>query len=948
MISKRASGRTLGSLRRLAVVLVAGALTVSLFPAAAAAHSFLINSQPQAGARLAKAPQTMTLYFSEAFVPGSQRVSLRRAGGATIELTPAQGRGAEIDQPLPAHLRGIFIVSWRVLSDDGHVSLGEFAFAAGSAGVLPAISSSSSQASWPEVGASWLLFLGLALALGGLLSERFVWRRTPAQKTVAAAPVAFGVALAGLGALLELVLLAENQRAGGFASALHAGALGDALTTRPGKLTLALLVSVVVSGVLVPLRRLRVAAILPLLAATLFTAARGHSGTSHYGWAVAADFVHLTAVAAWLGALAHLVFIIARADEPRSTLVDGVRRYSRFALPTVLFIMVTGVLTAIPEFRSVGAVFTSGYGQTLLVKSALIAVALLIALVARQRALPANPQPRLPLLRRLTLGEATTLATVLVVAAVLANAAPPRTPAAASAASTVLGPPPVAGPAVRLADLAGQFVLGLTAGQRELQFTIVPPGTQQPGKLKLTVEARHPDGTSVDLYPRPCGSTCFSIRFPLRRGVTRVTAEVSSSAWQGGRVRFAIPWPLPPEQPGLVSRVAKAMSEVRTLQLTEAVTSGIGSGAPLASYSLSGRQFMQTEVFGGGAVDVRPLGRRGRLTEVAFAIPGSSIWYRIWIDHRYRLQRELILDPGHRIYRTFNYNPGARARGATSSASSSVSPTGASVTPPPQGSIVFGQEDNELAVGLAVRPGRTVVLQATVLGPDGGGLSGLDVGFHLQTPAGTNDAKAKTCGSGCYRATITARGRPVAVTLSISGAGPLPRSALLFTLPTAWPPPPATKLLAAATHAFRELKTLVTHERLASSPTNVVNTTYEAVAPDRFAYQIAGGSQAIVIGNRRWDRNGGGLWRRSPQSPLRQPTPFWSTAANAHLLGSMRIDGRPAWLISFYDTQISAFFAIAVDKKTLRTLDLRMTAAAHFMHHRYSGFNAPIKIKPPG
>jgi len=698
-----------------------------------------------------------------------------------------------------------------------------------------------------------------------------------------------------------------------------------------------------IAAVMLPLRWLRVAASLPLLVAVAAIAARGHSGTSGASWAVVADAVHLAAVAAWLGALAHLVLIVARAPEPRPAIAESTQRYSRLALPTVLVVVGTGVLTAIPEFRSVGAVVSSGYGQTLLVKAALIGVALLLGLVARRRALPGNPQLRLPLLRRLTLIEALTLAVVLVVAAVLVNAAPPRAPAAAQAAAA-LGPPPVAGPAVRLAELAGQLVVSLTAGERELQFTIVPPGTQLPGKLKLTADARRPDGTSVDLFPRPCGSTCFSIQFPLRRGVTVVSADISSSTWQGGNVRFAVPWPLPREQPTLLARVAKAMRAVPNLALTEAVTSGPGSGTPAATYGLSGRQFMQTEVFAGGAVDVRPLGWRGGLTEVAFAFPGSSIWYRIWIDRRYRLRRELILDPGHRIARTFSYGAHARAS-ARSTAPSSVSPTGA-VTPPPPGSVVLGQEDGNLAVGLAVRLGRPLTLQATVLGPDGSGVSGLDVAFAVQTSAGARAANGSACGSGCYRSTVATTARPEAVTLRISGAG-RKVSTLSFALPTSWPAPSASKLLSAATRVFHQLRTLTTHERLASSPTNVINTIYQAEAPDRFSYKIAGGPQAVIIGDRRWDRSGVGKWQLSPQSPLSQPAPFWTTATDAHLLGTTRIDGRPAWRISFYDTKIPAFFTIAVDKTTLHTLDLRMTAAAHFMHHRYSGFNAPVRITSP-
>jgi hypothetical protein len=34
-------------------------------------------------------------------------------------------------------------------------------------------------------------------------------------------------------------------------------------------------------------------------------------------------------------------------------------------------------------------------------------------------------------------------------------------------------------------------------------------------------------------------------------------------------------------------------------------------------------------------------------------------------------------------------------------------------------------------------------------------------------------------------------------------------------------------------------------------------------------------------------------------------------------------------------------------QRTHRTLALRMTAAAHFMQHVYSRFDAPLEIQPP-
>ena len=932
---------------RRALVAFAAVASVGLAAAAPAnAHSFLIRSDPAASARLAKTPAALKLYFSEPFVRGSEQVNLRRVGGETLELPKPTSGAATLEQPLPANLRGIYIVHWRVLSDDGHISLGEFAFAVGSNAALPNLKASTTRTSWSEVAASWLVFIGLALALGGLASERFIWRRTPlTARAITAAPVWPGVALATGGAFLQLVVLAGDRRGGGLSAGLSESAIADALATRPGKLTLALIISVLIGAAFLPLRWWRVTAIVPFFAAVVFIAARGHSGTSGHGWAVVADIIHLTAVAVWLGALAHLVLVVVRSGAARATLVEGARRYARFALPTVIVISATGILTAIPEFRSFGSVFTSGYGRTLLIKAALIAVALMFALAARRWALPANPHPRLPLLKRLTVAEATVLAAVLIVVAVLVNAAPPRGPAAAATPAAALGPPPVAGPSLQLADLAGQLGLAVTAGAKELQFTVVPPGDQLAGSLKLTAEATRPDGRGVDLYPRPCGSTCFTIRYRLTPGTTVVRAHLSSSAWRGGTVSFAIPWPLSPEKPKLLRRIAARMNDVPALALYEAVTSGPGNSGRPTRYTLTGPQFMKTELYRSGAVDVRVVGRQPGLTQLAFALPGSKIWYRIWFDARYRLRREMIVSPGHLIRRSFRYGAeAARARG-TSALPSAVVPAGG-VPPPPPGALTLGREDGDLAVGLAVRPRSAgLELQTTVLAPNGHGLSGLDVSYLVQA-RGDETAAADPCGSGCYRARVRIGGRPTVVSVRLAGAG-RPASTVEFRLPRRWPVRPADALLRRATRVFRSLRTLITHERLASTPTNVVFTTYQLAAPDRLAYQIKGGPQAVIIGHRRWDRRPGGPWKESAQVPVRQPAPVWQAATNAHLIGHGRLRGRRVWFVSFYDPRGTAFFTIAVEKETLRTLDLRMTAAAHFMHQRYSRFNAPLNIMPP-
>jgi hypothetical protein len=58
--------------------------------------------------------------------------------------------------------------------------------------------------------------------------------------------------------------------------------------------------------------------------------------------------------------------------------------------------------------------------------------------------------------------------------------------------------------------------------------------------------------------------------------------------------------------------------------------------------------------------------------------------------------------------------------------------------------------------------------------------------------------------------------------------------------------------------------------------------------------------------------------------------------------------GRSVWLVSFFDPGTPAWFNVALDRQTLRTLDLRMVTTAHFMHDVYSSFNTTPAVLPPG
>jgi putative copper export protein len=254
------------------------------------------------------------------------------------------------------------------------------------------------------------------------------------------------------------------------------------------------------------------------------------------------------------------------------------------------------------------------------------------------------------------------------------------------------------------------------------------------------------------------------------------------------------------------------------------------------------------------------------------------------------------------------------------------------IADPPPGATVLAGESGGRAVGLAIRPGGR--LQATVLGPDDNGVDGLSVGFRT----GGRTFGSSRCGPGCYRADGRIDRRRVTVVLD---SGPV-----TFDLPGSTRP--ASSLVGEARRAFAGLRSLVIHERLASSRRDKITTTFRIVAPDRLTYVTSAGSRAVVIGGQRWDAQGKGAFLRSAQTPLELPGAEWGPHwLNARSVGWANVGGRRARVVSFFDPQLPGWFELAVDPATHRPLILKMTAAAHFMQHHYTNFNQRLKIVPP-
>ncbi|MGH9214832.1 MAG: copper resistance CopC/CopD family protein [Acidimicrobiales bacterium] len=607
----------------LAVLVLAGGLVlIGLRPAAA--HSFLVATSPAQGERLAGAPNAVVLEYSEAPDPASLRVALRTSDGEDVAVPTPEVAGLEARVPLEELADAIYVVAWEATSAvDGHGSAGEFAFAVGDvAGDVPVSRADSSTDGWGVV-ASVLFVAGLALATG-----------TSVLRAVAGSGDGVpGDTVARLGLLATLA---------GAAVALVAPTGGSdwQLWVIVDLLLVALVLVSLLRGWGAPL-------VVGVVAAGLW-AARGHGATEHgvLGWLV--NFVHLSVGAAWVGSLALVVVAGWRLRRRALPWLPLVARYARVALGLVLALGLAGVVGAVQLVPTWSDLWGTGYGRLIIAKAVLFIVALIAAALARWRGLARNQARGL---HPLMTGELSVLGVAVVLAGLLAGGAPPLR---AASAEELLGPPPLRGAVVRDAGLAGQLNVEVASDGRRLDVDVYGPSGPI-GGTEVGVALQRPDGSQVDLVPRPCGPGCFTQPIDMTDGPSTVRVSASAPDWIGGYYEARLGWPPGPLAPERLTELVERMRQIPELTVVETTTSGPGSTAIPARITLSGERFIATEPYAGANLDDVRLTGDDTLT---LYMPGEQILASLVLDDAGRLAEARLVTRGHEIRREFSY-PGA-------------------------------------------------------------------------------------------------------------------------------------------------------------------------------------------------------------------------------------------------------------------------------------------------
>ncbi|MCP8937349.1 copper resistance protein CopC/CopD [Alsobacter sp. SYSU M60028] len=355
-------------------VLLAVLLMSTLCGPQADAHAVLLQSEPADGAVLAHRPDAVVFTFSEPVATSVIRLVDPQGQSRDAEGVAAADDSVRIRLPADDQL-GTWLLSWRVVSADGHPVAGALAFSVGAASAAtPAEHGEVLGDLTPLEALIWLaricLYVGAFFGVGAVFFRFWVSHSELPHRNVSA-PAALAIGLAGGVASLGfhgLDLLGLS--AGGL---LAVGPWSAGLRSTVGVTVLLLGATFVASfGALAfPAHgRGRVLTLLSMVALGVAFCLSGHAASAPHAWLVQpAMFVHVTCLAFWIGAFAPLVALI-RGGGAAATVV--VNRFSKAILPVFIALSAAGCALALLELSAVRDLWTTSYGVLLLAKLAAV------------------------------------------------------------------------------------------------------------------------------------------------------------------------------------------------------------------------------------------------------------------------------------------------------------------------------------------------------------------------------------------------------------------------------------------------------------------------------------------------------------------------------------------------------------------------------------------------
>lgn len=346
-----------------------------LLPVLAQAHAVLLDSSPKSGEMLATSPKEVTATFNESVGPIFFRI-LDTAGQEVGKPGEIRLDGARMILPLNDSLpNGTYLLTYRVISADTHPVGTTFGFSIGEPmrATSTASAASDTRSKWSTlVGVNrWVLYASMLWAAGSVL---FLLALSPpsaiATKSMRSGRLAalssaitFVLAIGFGGADMRLAGLDGLWSAESWRTGLGSTLAASATLGVPGML----LLMVALSSGDRPRAGLAVAGTALAIGSFLIT---GHAATAPPAWLMAPIVgLHLVATAFWLAALLPLRH--AARVLPASEAGELMDRFSRYAVPAVGVVLLSGVAISWRQLGSPLRLVDNPYGLVLATKLAL-------------------------------------------------------------------------------------------------------------------------------------------------------------------------------------------------------------------------------------------------------------------------------------------------------------------------------------------------------------------------------------------------------------------------------------------------------------------------------------------------------------------------------------------------------------------------------------------------
>jgi copper transport protein len=396
----------MGRFRRSLTGLAAALLIACAAPGAAQAHAEVIAIDPADGSQLAQAPTVISITFSESIGVDADAIRIIDATGRQVDVAPESLAGFTLTQPLPALSDGWYLVSYRIVSADGHILHQASTFGVGAADAAArtavlAWQSANDPLVWGARAAADLsLLIAAGVALGWALMRLRSARLQRLRRAAMATAALFGA--------FALVVAALDGGAAWIGGAASIGAAARVL---------------LLTAAAVAARRTASAAPAALAVAAVATMGLGgHPGETPLGALLLLS--HLGAAALWLGAAPAMLLLHSDPAVSDDDALAATRAFSRWATGAIGVVAGGGLL--------LGALLTEGFGGglndyvlLLLGKAAAVAVAIAGGAWARRRLWRASAALGLrPALRRLFALDTGILLLVVALSAALTLGSP--------------------------------------------------------------------------------------------------------------------------------------------------------------------------------------------------------------------------------------------------------------------------------------------------------------------------------------------------------------------------------------------------------------------------------------------------------------------------------------------------------------------------------------------